>query len=255
MVACYNEADNIVATLRTLVRGLGAFRFSWEVIIIDDASRDASAALVEAFLRDHEHLPLRLVSNSVNRGLAQSYRDGASLGRGEYYRLICGDNVEPVETLVAVFGGLGVADIIVPYHSDPPRRTALRRRLSRLYTVLVNLISGHRLRYYNGLAVLRRSDVMQWHTKRCGFGFQAELLVRLLDQGRSFVEIPVRVNDRSAGISSALRVRNLLCTVCTLLDLLIRRIGRSLSPQGRDLASPSAGRRNVATDRVSGAVP
>src|SRR5690242_10437540 len=71
MVACYNEADNILATLRTLVRALAALRLSWEVIVIDDASRDASAVLVEAFLRDHDHLPLRLVSNSVNVGLAQ----------------------------------------------------------------------------------------------------------------------------------------------------------------------------------------
>jgi glycosyltransferase involved in cell wall biosynthesis len=254
MVACYNEADNILATLRTLVRALGALRLSWEVIVIDDASRDGSAVLVEAFLRDHDHLPLRLVSNSVNVGLAQSYRDGAFLGRGEYYRLICGDNVEPAETLVAVFGGLGGADIIVPYHSDPPRRTALRRWLSRLYTDLVNLISGHRLRYYNGLAVVRRSDVMQWHTKRYGFGFQADLLVRLLDEGRSFVEIPVRVNDRSAGTSSALRPRNLLCTAGTLLDLLIRRIARG-SPRRRAAASRSASCSDIATDQAPEAVP
>jgi glycosyltransferase involved in cell wall biosynthesis len=256
MVACYDESENIVATLQTLIRALGGFLFPWEIIIIDDASRDDSATLVEAFLRDHDHLPLRLACNSSNQGLAQSYLSGAALGRGDYYRLICGDNVEPIETLAAVFDRLGEADMIVPFHSNPPRRTALRRWLSRLYTGLVNLISGYRLSYYNGLPILRRSDVMRWHSNRYGFGFQADLLVRLLDQGRSFVEVPVRVIDRCAGTSSALRARNLLSIACTLLDLVIRRMGRTLSPQRRPmqgrslLAGPPAGAADDALESV-----
>jgi hypothetical protein len=61
--------------------------------------------------------------------------------------------------------------------------------------------------------------------------------VRLLDQGRSYVEIPVTAQERQAGTSSALRLRNILSVAHTLLDLLIRRVGRRMRGQPRQLAS------------------
>lgn len=251
-VACYNEAANIRATLDNLIQALARFRFSWEIIIIDDASGDDTAAIAETYLRQHDHLPLRLLRNPGNEGLAQSYINGAFLGRGEYYRLICGDNVEPAETFVDVFSHLGEADMIVPYHRRPVERALARRCLSSAYTRLVNLISGYRLRYYNGLAVLRRWDVMRWHTNYHGFGFQADMLVRLLDQGRTYVEIPVTVNERAAGRSSALTLRNVLSVGHTLLDLVIRRVGRAFWRRQATRMAAAGARRASQTGVVSG---
>src|SRR4051812_12874387 len=167
-VACYNEAESVAATLDALITALGKFQFPWEIIIIDDASSDETSAVAAAYLRRNDHLPLRLLRNPINEGLAQTFINGAFFGRGEYYRLVCGDNVEPVETFVKIFRRIGEADIIVPYHIDPPNRTLLRSCLSTLYTRLINLISGYRLRYYNGLPVFRRWDVMRWHTNYHG---------------------------------------------------------------------------------------
>ena len=233
MVACYNEEDNLLGTLNTLRAALGRFDFSWEIIIVDDASTDGSAAVAEQYLANNNGVPVRLVTNVTNQGLAQSYITGAFLGRGQYYRLICGDNVEPEDTFVQIFQHIGEADIVVPYHVSTGNRTWLRRALSWVYTWLVNGISGNQLSYYNGLAVLRRGDVMRWHTNYHGFGFQADMLTRLLDLGRSYVEIPVAVNERRAGTSSALRLRNFLSVAHTLLDLAIRRLGREIYPDRR----------------------
>jgi Glycosyl transferase family 2 len=41
-VACYNEEENIVGTLETVLEALGEFDFTWEIIVIDDASTDRS---------------------------------------------------------------------------------------------------------------------------------------------------------------------------------------------------------------------
>jgi glycosyltransferase involved in cell wall biosynthesis len=246
MVACYNEEPNIAATLDAVIEALARFQFSWEIIVIDDASSDGTVAVVEDYVRKREHLPLRLVRNPRNEGLAQSYINGAFIGRGEYYRLVCGDNVEPIAAVVDIFSRLGEADMIVPYHPHAVGRTALRRGLSGAYTRLVNLISGYQLRYYNGLAVLRRWDVMRWHTNYHGFGFQADMLVRLLDEGRSYVEIPVAVQERQAGTSSALRLRNILSVAHTLVDLLIRRIGRRIRARPRRLAQKAEASREHA---------
>ena len=45
--------------------------------------------------------------NPVNKGLGQNFIEASFLGRGEYYRLICGDNVEPADALVEIFKHIG----------------------------------------------------------------------------------------------------------------------------------------------------
>lgn len=224
-VACYNEERNIADTLRTVLSALEAYSFSWEIIVIDDASQDRSVAEVEAFIEQHPGLPIRLVRNEANAGLAQNYIEGAFLGRGRYYRLVCGDNVEDREALVEVFRHLGAADVVL-FYQNCVGRSLLRRALSQTFTRLVNLVSGHRIRYYNGMALHRRYDVMRWHTNYHGFGFQADMVTRLLDEGFGYIEVPIATHERIGGKSSALTLRNFLSVVHTFIDLFIRRVGR-----------------------------
>src|SRR5258708_600994 len=194
---------------------------------MDDGSTDGTWRVVEAYAVMNPGFPLHLLKNPLNRGLTRSYVDGAFLGRGEYYRLVCGDNVEPAETLVAVFSRLGESDMIIPYYAELPGKPLLRRLLSNAYTSLVNLLSGYKLHYYNGLALHRRYNVMRWGPYSFGFGFQADLVTRLLDEGATFVEIPVagRHRDKRGG-NSAINLRNFLSVAHTLLEISIRRIRR-----------------------------
>ena len=65
---------------------------------------------------------------------------------------------------------------------------------------------------------------MRWHSRRSGFGFQADLVLRLLDEGASYVEVPIVGLERQAGASSALKLRNWLSVGRTLLSILRRRL-------------------------------
>ena len=225
VVPCLNEEKNVAATLDTVTAAMRELPFSYEIIVIDDGSTDRTAAVIEEYQREHPDLPLRLQRNGQNRGLNRCYVDGAFLGRGRYYRMVCGDNVEPEETLVTVFRELGKADLILPYHDSVPGKSSFRHLLSRTYTSLVNLLSGHQIRYYNGLALTSRYNVMRWGPYSFGFGFQAELVTRLLDEGATFIEIPVAATHRDkAGRNSALNWRNLLSVGHTLSEVLIRRV-------------------------------
>ncbi|MDM8542427.1 glycosyltransferase family 2 protein [Desulfococcaceae bacterium HSG9] len=226
-VACYNEEDNIIETLHTLLSALKTVDCSYDIIIIDDGSTDNSVELIRTFQQKNPDLPIILKVNKENEGLAQNYIEAAFLGRGKYYRLICGDNVEPKETFVTIFKHLGESDMIIPYQVECPGRTFFRRLLSRVYTNLINFISGYSIKYYNGLAVHLRYNVMRWHTNYRGFGFQADMITRLLDEDIQYIEIPVVAKEREAGTSTALKMNNLFSVAHTLLDLSIRRIGRS----------------------------
>ena len=183
-VSCYNEQEFIVKTIETVRDALNEIgTINYEIIVVDDCSKDSSSEKVKSYIAAHPEDRILLRTNKVNRGLAQNYLDVAFVGKGKYYRLICGDDAEPKETMLAVFRAIGQADLIIPYYVSNEGKSLYRRSLSNVYAGLVNLISGFRLHYYNGLAVHLRYNVMRWHPNTRGFGFQADIICMLLDQG------------------------------------------------------------------------
>lgn len=225
-VACYNEADNIRGTLETVAEACRTVGISYEIVIIDDASQDGSVAAIKEFARENPAVPLTLYCNRRNQGLGANYAEAAFLCDSEWYRLVCGDNVEPLETLVTLFREVGTQEILVPYFIEIRGRAWHRKIISRTYTALVNLLGGFRLRYYNGLIVTRRDYVMRWHSNSHGFGFQADLLTRLLSMGIPFREIGLHGQERQNGRSKAFTLRNMASVAHSLQGILLRRLSR-----------------------------
>jgi glycosyltransferase involved in cell wall biosynthesis len=231
-VSCYNEKPYIIRTLDTLRSALAELKFSYEIIVIDDCSKDGSADLVESYVRANPKERILLLRNKFNIGWAQNYIDAAFIGMGTYYRIICGDASEPKDTMIKVFQEIGSADIVIPYYVTNEGRSWQRGFLSNAYVCLVNLISGFRLKYYNGLPVHLRYNVMRWHSNTRGFGFQADILCLLLEQGFTFKEVPVFAKEQKGGKSTALTLRNSLSIAHTLLDIAIRRIANKVYRRG-----------------------
>lgn len=227
VVPCLNEEKRIAATLDTIRQAMAEFGFRYEILVIDDGSSDGTFAVVTDYSKAHSDVPIILHKNHKNLGLATSYVNGSFIARGKYYKLVCGDNTEPKDALVAVFSRLGQADMVISYLASLEGKSAFRIWISNVYTFLVNRISGHRIRYYNGSALHLRYNVMRWGPYSFGFGFQAELITRLLDEGASFIEIPIAArHEQKHGFTNALNWRNFLSVTHTLLELSIRRVRR-----------------------------
>jgi glycosyltransferase involved in cell wall biosynthesis len=238
VVACYNEEAFIVDTLNSVTSALRQVGLSYEIIVVDDASRDNSVSKIKEYIKAHPDCPITLKANEKNRGLGNNYVEAAFLGRGRYYRLCCGDDAEPVDILVNVFKHVGEADMVISYQNqdEVAGKTRSRKLISKTFTRLVNFISGYNLKYYNGLAIHLRYNVLRWHPSSYGFGFQADIITRLLDEGASYVQIASSSVDRKGSASSALTMRNFLSVGHTLLELAIRRVRRLL--YGRTMPKP-----------------
>jgi glycosyltransferase involved in cell wall biosynthesis len=94
-VPCFNEASRIEGTLETIMEAHAELPLTYEVIVVDDGSTDDTARVVEAYQDRHPSFPSRLHRNPGNQGLSRSFVETAFMGRGRFYRLVCGDNVEP----------------------------------------------------------------------------------------------------------------------------------------------------------------
>lgn len=235
-VTCYNEAPYIVDTIKALVEAVESTGRSFEVIVVDDCSKDDSSERVREYLAANPAKPVRLVVNQKNRGLANNFMDIAFAGKGRYYRLSCGDNPESVEALKHIFSHIAVADMVIPYQrqEEVVGKSFARRNISRLYTWLVNMLSGNDILYYNSLPILPRYYVMRYPPISYGFGFQADLVTKLLEQDITYVQIRHRgVVDRKGAQSTSISMRNLLSVVHTFVEISIRRLRRAI--YGKDM--------------------
>jgi len=223
-VPVLNEEDGIGGTLDTIAEAARQTGTTYEVHVFDDASTDRTAEVVERYMAAHPDMDITLVRHGRRRGIARNCYDSAFLAKGRYHRIAWGDDVEPVETFVNIFRALDKADVIVPCHRTIMGKSRARILLSRTFATLVRLLSGHKPRYYNGGNCYRRSYVLRYHTEGTGFGFQAELLTRVLDQGASFVEIDAVSYERKAGHSKALQWRNWVSVGWSLTKIFVRRL-------------------------------
>jgi glycosyltransferase involved in cell wall biosynthesis len=225
VIPCKNEESRIAGTLDTVAAAMKEVPVSYEVLVIDDGSTDSTSEIVKGFQRAHPDLPIRLHRNERNLGVARTYVDGAFLGRGKYYRQVCGDDVEPKETLITIFKTLGSADMVIPYYRELTGKSAIRLAVSGLYTFLVNALSGNAIHYYNGGAVHLRYNVLRWHPYSFGFGFQADFITRLIEEGATYVQVPVRgSHTNKVRGASPFHLRNFVSTAHTLFEIFRRRL-------------------------------
>ncbi|MBU1230496.1 MAG: glycosyltransferase family 2 protein [Proteobacteria bacterium] len=229
LVTCYNEAEFIAATIEAVLDALNNAGVSYDVIVMDDCSSDNSFEVIQKYLAERADPQVRILRNDQNQGLAANFVMGAHLGRGKYYRLCCGDNPDTTEALTDIFRHAGKADLVLPYQpqDEVTGKPAHRKIISKTFTWLVNLLSGNKIRYYNALPVYRRFHVLRFPPVSYGFGFQADIVTRLLDEDITFMQIRhLGSTDRKPDSSTALSMRNLLSVIHTFIEILIRRVRR-----------------------------
>ena len=236
-ISCYNERDSVVPTIETVWRALSRLRLSSEILVIDDCSSDGSADVVAAFITRNPAIPVRLIRHAQNQGLAATIFEAARLGRGKHFWCVAGDNPVPEETCTALLAELGKADIIIPYVVAYAGRGTLRRALSDSYGMLVRLASGSKIRYFNGSSIYLREQFLRHSYIPHGFGYSAEMMIALTNEGASYVELAVHYNERSSGTSHAIGWRNFLDITGMFLRVLCRRftspsvVTRGLDPR------------------------
>lgn len=93
VVPAYNEAGNLDALLRALSAELDALRLAWEIVIVDDGSRDATFERVQEIARRNPHVKgLRL---SRNFGKEAALLAGLRAARGDAVVTIDADLQHP----------------------------------------------------------------------------------------------------------------------------------------------------------------
>ncbi len=231
VIPAYNEARTISSTLRAIADYFRTHEIAGEIIVVDDGSSDATAALARD--TDSAGVPVEVLVNERNRGKGYSVRRGILAARGKYVGFADADMSTPIAELDkvrpalaagadVVIGSRALADSEIDEHQPWWRERAGKLFGCFMRCVLLPGIADSQCGFkFFSRAAAREISSRQ---KLSGWAFDVELLYLARRLGYEIVEIPVHwVNDPDS------RVRMLRDGLKMCLDVLrIRCLHRSL---------------------------
>src|SRR5438093_2468741 len=158
VVPAYNEAESLPELHRELVTALEAMGRPWEVIYVDDGSRDGSDRVIADLAAKDPRV--RGLSFRRNFGKSAALAVGFRMARGEWVATLDADlQDDPAELrklTAALEGGLDLVSGWKHQRRDPVTKTLP----SRLFNAVTGMVAGIRLHDFNcGFKLYRREVV------------------------------------------------------------------------------------------------
>ena len=219
IIPAYNEEKNIRPTVEGLVSFFKNKIFNdYEILIFNDKSTDRTEEIADKLAREHKEV--RVIHNPVNKGFGYNYKKGVELAQGKYVLMIPGDDETDLGSIDSLLNSIGKADLILSYTVNMEVRKLFRRIVSNIFVKFLNAMFGLRLKYYNGICIHRTDLARKSVPTTFGFAFAAEMTIKLLKSGFSFVEVPIRIKPTDK--SSAFKVKNIISVIKTIISLFWR---------------------------------
>jgi dolichyl-phosphate beta-glucosyltransferase len=223
VIPAYNEERRLPSTLDAVLAWLDASSCrDAELLIVDDGSADATAALVESRAADEPRL--RLLRDPGNRGKGYAIRHGMLEAKGDWILFSDADLSAPIEELPKLLAAAEEQNAAIAIGSRALDRSLIgvhqsqwREMSGIFFNVIMRLITG--LPFADtqcGFKLFRREAARRvFPLQRLdGFSFDVEDLFVARTLGIRTIEVPVRWNNVEGTKVS------LLHGIASFLDLL-----------------------------------
>jgi glycosyltransferase involved in cell wall biosynthesis len=197
----HNEEANLEALVEEALATLPSLAETFEIIAVNDGSRDGTGAIADALAAAHPGV-VRAVHHPTNLGYGEALRSGFGAARFDLLAFTDGDRqfrVADIGRLTARMAEPGAPDIVVGFRikrADPFIRTAY----ARAYRLANRIFFGLRVRDVDCACKLFRREALEGvQVESGGAFFSAELLIKVLQRGRQVAEVGVPHHARTAG--------------------------------------------------------
>ena len=195
----HNEAENLRGLVAEALGTLPSLADRFEVLIVDDGSRDETPAIADELAAAHPEV--RAVHHPTNLGYGAALRSGFAAASYEALAFTDGDRqfkVVDLGRLIERFDA-GDADAVVGYRikrADPLVRTLY----ARAYRLANRIFFGLKVRDVDcACKLFRRAALEGLNVESGGAFFSAELLIKLTARGRRIAEVGIPHYPRTAG--------------------------------------------------------
>ncbi len=203
VIPMYNEEETIEHAISCAVRALEGVGCDYEILIVDDASTDASPGLVRQAAEANPRI--RMLQHPVNRKLGATLKTGFAAATRDLVLYMDADlPFDPYE-IGRAMRALEVtrADVIAGYRYDRTTEGLRRSLLSYIYNSLIGLLFGWPHRDINFSFKLLRREVLEAVELRSeGSLIDAELIVKAKNLGFTIQQLGLDYFPRTRGVST-----------------------------------------------------
>ena len=200
VIPIYNEEANVAELVARVGTAMLRTGKTFELICVDDGSRDGSAAALEAIAAERPWLkPLYLIRNY---GQSAALQAGFDAAQGEVIVTLDGDlqnDPEDLPELLQMLDERPEIDVISGWRKDRQDRTVSRKLPSRVANSVISRVTGVKLHDYGCALKLYRADVIRSLRLYCELHRFIPALAA--EVGAKIVEVPVRHHARTRGQS------------------------------------------------------
>lgn len=200
IIAAYNEEKTIVQTLERL-KETKSPHIDYEIIVVNDGSTDNTLNL----LKSNNKLYNQLVDYKKNSGKGYAVKKGLSLVSGDYIIFQDADlEFDPIDfsKFVNLINRFNVDGIIGSrfIYSDFTRSVNFLNKIgNHILTFIFNLFYNTTFTdIYTCYFCFKKNLLNPENLKTVGFDQHAEILCKVMKKGKSFYEVPISYNGRTA---------------------------------------------------------
>ncbi len=194
----YNEEENIETTVREALSVAAELTDAYEVIIINDGSKDQTGAIADQLVAENP-AHVRVVHHQPNQGYGAAVWSGIQAAKYEYVFFTDADLQFELSELDRLVAEVPKHSVVIGYRA--PRRDPLMRLLNaKGWNVLNRLLFGLKVRDIDcAFKLFDRELVANLPIRSRGAMMSAEMLIRLQRAGIIFKEVPVTHKPRQFG--------------------------------------------------------
>ena len=215
VIPAYNEEEGLEDVVRGLSASIHACGRPFEVIVVDDGSKDQTAHIAR-------NLGVRVLVHRTNQGYGAALKTGIRAAVGEYILICDGDGTYPPESIPRLMEAMSSHDMVVASRTGKSVAIPFMRKLAKgiLRRLAIYLSESDIPDLNSGLRVFRRDTVMAYFPiLPPGFSFTTTITLAMLCSERSVSYIPINY-DKRTGRSKIRPIRDTL----NFLILIMRTI-------------------------------
>jgi glycosyltransferase involved in cell wall biosynthesis len=218
----YNDAQALPELVARTFAVLEANVRDYEVIVVDDGSRDETAQVLEK-LKGHFGSRMRVVTHAVNRGYGMALRSGFAAATKDLVFYTDGDGQYDVRELPLLLermtAGTGLVNGYKLERNDPRHRVWI----GKAYNAFARALFGIQLRDIDCDFRLIRKELLDSMELRSTSGtICVELVAKIEKSGCQVEEVAVHHYARQYGRSQFFRLRSLFVTFSQLVKLWVQ---------------------------------
>lgn len=217
IIPAYNEEENIRWVVRDTLNSLPKYFKDWEIIVVDDGSKDQTKQIVDNFIRKYPQIK---VIHQSNGGFSKAMLAGIMAAKKDYVAYMPADGQFLVEDMRHCFDIMSDSDLILGYRGSRPDYTVKRIIFSYGYLLLLLFLYGIRWIDVGWVNIWKTKEVQKIKLNATGGIFiLTEIVVKFTRKGLKISEAPSYYHIRKSGEVKNAKLKVVFATFLSALKL------------------------------------